>query len=138
MSIRRSGFTAIELLITIGVLGTLAAIGIPSYAHAQQRLIVRQSATELANALRQAQTKAIAGIDGSDVTVTITATTVTTTTANTSSQWLPPSGVELEPSTLIFTRLTGRASSSDSITLANTSGQSYDVAVTTTGIIVAQ
>lgn len=133
----RAGFTAVELLITVSILGIIAGIGIPSYANTQQRLRVKHAADELADVFRQAQTKAMAGVDGLDVHVAISGSTVTISNAvRTLKQWSAPSGITLSNTSLTFTRKTGRASSMSSINLTG-SGQVSTVAISTSGIIVA-
>lgn len=138
---RRPGFTALELLITIGVIGILAGVSIPSFAQAQQRLRVRQSAAELADVIRQAQTKAIAGIHGSTITVTFQAGSITTTIDATGTQavWAIPAGLNIasDVSSVTFNRLTGRPSSPASITVTNDSGNNSAIAVAVSGVITA-
>lgn len=51
---RRRGFTLIELMITVAVLGTLATIAIPSYLRIQQRARIGEVKSNLA-AIRSAQ-----------------------------------------------------------------------------------
>ncbi len=55
------GFTIIELLITISILGLLLAIGLVYYQDFNRRQIVVQGANDLKNNLRLAQSKALAG-----------------------------------------------------------------------------
>ncbi len=54
----RRGFTLAELIVTLAILATLAAFGLPALAGAVQRYRVDSAAAELASALRQAQGRA--------------------------------------------------------------------------------
>ena len=58
------GFTIIELLITISILGLLMVMGGLSYNSLRQRVALDNAAAEVVNALRTVQSWAITGQDG--------------------------------------------------------------------------
>lgn len=57
----QKGFTLVELLITIAIVGILVGFGIASYRDFNKRQIVKGAALNLKNDLRVAQGKALAG-----------------------------------------------------------------------------
>lgn len=59
LSLRRRGFTLIELMITLAVFGVLAALSVPSLTDWMANTRVRSVAETLQNGLRQAQTEAV-------------------------------------------------------------------------------
>lgn len=129
---QRSGFTLLELLVTIGILSIIAAASIPSYAAAQRRLIVNQTSAELAEVLETARTKAMAS--GADILVTISAASLTqkNLATGTITTWAPPSGITLSAASLTFTRLTGLATNA-TITVQNSQGNTRSVAIASNG-----
>lgn len=67
MSIRSSaGFTLIELMVVIGVLGLLLGIAIPSYFTLRQNVALGNNADEVVSALRLAQSNATASQGGKE------------------------------------------------------------------------
>ncbi|MFC1727228.1 Tfp pilus assembly protein FimT/FimU [Patescibacteria group bacterium] len=58
---RRSGFTLVEMLISISIMGLIFGVGLARYRDFDRRQIVRQAAQELKTNLRLVQKKAISG-----------------------------------------------------------------------------
>ena len=56
-----SGFTLIEILVVISVIGIIFTIGVAAYNQFARRQLVNQTSQELRNNLRLAQSKALAG-----------------------------------------------------------------------------
>lgn len=61
---QRAGFTALEVVITILILGILATLGQGSYAVWQKKVNIHNATEELKSSLVQAQQKAAASADG--------------------------------------------------------------------------
>jgi type IV fimbrial biogenesis protein FimT len=53
------GFTLLEALVVIAIVGVLAAVGIPSFSHSMQRATVTAQAAAITNALRVARIEAV-------------------------------------------------------------------------------
>jgi prepilin-type N-terminal cleavage/methylation domain-containing protein len=60
-SIKIKGFTLVELLITLAVLGTAVGVGTASYVSFNERQIVQQAAEDFKSNLRIAQQRALSG-----------------------------------------------------------------------------
>jgi prepilin-type N-terminal cleavage/methylation domain-containing protein len=59
---KNTGFTLIEILATITIIGILFTIGIVSYTNFNRKQMVSQSAKNIVNVLRQVQSNAISGV----------------------------------------------------------------------------
>lgn len=64
--LKNFGFTLVELLVAVSILGIIFGIGISQYIRFNRRQLVEQTALTLKNNLRLAQNKAIAGEKPSD------------------------------------------------------------------------
>jgi prepilin-type N-terminal cleavage/methylation domain-containing protein len=59
---KNTGFTLIEILATITIIGILFTIGIVSYTNFNRKQVVTQAAKNIVNALRQVQSNATSGV----------------------------------------------------------------------------
>ena len=114
-----SGFTLVELIMTISIISLITALAIPVYSSFQVETQLGNTAVEIAQTLRRAQQKAFAGEQDRDWGVSFTSSAYTLYANGDSSfdeeQTLPAtlqlsglSGVE-------FSRLTGKTSDTGNI-----------------------
>lgn len=78
-SVNQSGFTLIELMITIAIMGVIASLAAPSMNEQIASMRQKDATTLLENTLRQARTDAMIYRVPITVTVNNTAKTITTT-----------------------------------------------------------
>src|SRR5438552_16993434 len=74
--ILNAGFTLIEVLVSIGIIGVLLGLTIPSYTAFKTNQELTQAAQTLKSNLRFAQSQALAGVKPSDCTTDTTMTLV--------------------------------------------------------------
>jgi prepilin-type N-terminal cleavage/methylation domain-containing protein len=68
---RNQGFTTIEMIITLIIVGILAAVATPSFLEANARSQVNETVSKIQGALLEAQTQAIrSGRNGCQITIT--------------------------------------------------------------------
>ncbi|EKE05343.1 MAG: hypothetical protein ACD_19C00354G0004 [uncultured bacterium] len=148
----QKGFTLVELLIVIAVVGILAAITTVSFVDYYQNQIVQTAASELvstlnlakSNALSQVKPPACAALDGYRVVIANGATynlevvcSGTPTTVNSKSLSSPPDFTGMIfPSSFLFEVLTGNVVNSGSSTI-NISGygKTQSITVSSTGVV---
>jgi len=64
-----SGFTLLELMVTVGIIGFLAAMAIPAWWKMQPHLRLKTAARDVANVMEQAKMAAVANNKYTDVVV---------------------------------------------------------------------
>jgi type IV fimbrial biogenesis protein FimT len=147
MSSSRSGFTVIELLVVIGILGLMLAIGIPSFASIRRNVALGNTADEIVSALRLAQNSAMASQGGVDQGVYFTATQYclfggtwsgtcpsASTTYTMGSYGITVSGA---PISVVFQHLTG-VTSARTIVVGISGGSQKTITVEATGKLSVQ
>ncbi len=147
-----AGFTMIELLVSIAILGLMLAIGIPSYASLRQNVALGNTADEIASALRLAQSSAMASQGGTAQGVHFTASQYCLFSVSTCSAAMPTScpsatttyalggyGIAISgvPLDVCFDRLSG-TTTAKSIVVGISGGSSKTISVTTVGKITVQ
>lgn len=129
----RNGFTIIEVLIAIGILGLLMVMAGLSYVSLRQRVALDNSAEEVVNALRTVQSWAITGQGGIDTQcINFTASSYNAPcgcSGSTCQITHNLNGITLSPVTQInFDRLTGLTAAAVAITLtANSSTRTVQI-----------
>lgn len=97
------GFTLLELVVTIGIIGILTVMGIPAFASYEKQNAPRTSAQDIKNALLEAQTlsrandASVKGYDYYYVTINISAGKIDSGCG----RFVPPSQIPLRDSTYI-------------------------------------
>ena len=67
---KQNGFTLIELMIVVAIVGVLSAVGLPELTKAQDRAKVAAARAELTNAGKQCSLEIISGVAAADVDIT--------------------------------------------------------------------
>nr|WP_218945501.1 MULTISPECIES: GspH/FimT family pseudopilin [unclassified Acinetobacter] len=86
---KNKGFTLIELMVTIAVLGIIATIAAPSFGNMLTQQNLKKSTNELIGVLQQARSKAV--LERRDIKVELQSAETTTLVANTETtlNWMP-------------------------------------------------
>lgn len=138
----KKGFTFIELLVVMGVIGILVAISVPSYRIINEHVTLGNDADEIVDILRTAQNRSLTGQDGITHGVHFENNSYTIF----GDDWSNPSyshTYELglrniftsgSGTTITFARLTGR-SDDFTIVLSSSGGKSKTVSVYASGKI---
>ncbi len=133
---KRPGLTMIELLVTIGVIGIVAATTVPAYASMRNSVGLSSAARQLVSTLREAQNKSITSQDNAQFGVKFDsgAKTYTLYRVNPAldlqkvSVGLPITATNAT----VFNRLTGQATPT-TITLGT--GNTKTITISATGLI---
>lgn len=141
-----TGFTVVEMLASMAILGMLFALSLSAYASFNRREAVHASSTALAAALRDARARTLASVAGSQYGVKVDAdrftffqgSTFSSTTAS-NNTFIYSSGVRASSSisTFIFERVTGNSSASGTIDIYQPASSIAvrHVKVQTTGLV---
>lgn len=127
------GFTLVELLIVIAVIGILAASSIPVFSSYTSSQRLSQTAKNVKNDLRSAQNRAISGVEGkawgmsfngSNSYTIFTCTSLSACTCNDQTNFTTKSlatGFEISSATIIFDAVSGDICANGSSLLGSTS-----------------
>lgn len=135
---RRPGFTLLELLTVIAIIGVLAALSWPGLANLRQTANQKDGADQLISVLRQIQARAIAGQGNTDQTITFSASSPCAYSSTSLGSITAPSGVTCFkhattniPSAITFRKLTGVVTAgADTIDIGGKS-----ITITSAGVI---
>ena len=132
---QHKGFTLVELMVTIAVLGIIASIATPSISLQLANMRVKSTAATLENALKEA--KAESAIRRQDVAVSYTSSTISvgnirTYTYDAKSTIKNASSITFRPNKTVSTSITY------TICDSNASATPRQVAVNTTAVITSQ
>jgi prepilin-type N-terminal cleavage/methylation domain-containing protein len=145
-NVTNKGFSVIELLATIAILGLLFALSLVSFSRFNRREAVSANASALAASLRDARARTLASVAGSQYGVKVDADRFTffqgsafSSSTKTNISYMYASGVKASSSisTLVFERVTGNSSASGTIDVyqASSPGALKRVKVQTTGLV---
>ncbi len=140
------GFSVVELLATIAILGLLFAVSMASFSKFNRREVVSANASALAASLRDARARTLASVGGSQYGVKVDADRFTffqgstfssSTQSNISYMYLSGVRASSSISTFVFERVTGNSSASGTIDVYQSSASDVlkRVKVQTTGLV---
>lgn len=146
MRTSRTGFTIIELVVVLAIIGVLLAIGLPSFASLRRNVALSSTVDEIVAALRLAQANAMSSQGGAAQGVYFTASQYcrfsgTTWVSCQADTTYPLGGYGLSisgaPVSVVFQHLTG-ATTAQSIVVGITSGPQKTIQLDATGKIAVQ
>ncbi len=135
MKIQQSGFTLVEVIITIAIIVVVAAVTIPLYSYWQNLSVLDSSRFEVLQDMRWAQDKASAGLNDSDFGVYFTSNTYVIFQGTTFATRDIGQDIERKVPTMIvisgisevtFDKKTGDPSVSGAVILTNTADSSKE------------
>jgi type IV fimbrial biogenesis protein FimT len=130
-----AGFTLIELMAALGILGVLIAIAVPSFLSTLPGLRLNDAARQVATDLQMARMRAITQNNSNTVTFNVSTGTYSFTLGTESvdiDQLYPGITFSSAPTNPVFTGR-GTASTTATLTLRNTSGATKQIQVTSVG-----
>ena len=144
--LQNKGFSVIELLVTIAILGMLLGVSVVSFASYNRRQAVFATAAAVGQSLRDARARTLASVAGSQYGVKVDGDRFTffqgsvfSSSTPTNNTFMYASGVSASSSisTFIFERVTGNSSASGTISVYQTSSANVVkyVKVQTTGLV---
>ena len=144
------GFTVVELIVSIAILGVLAAVSVRSFANFSHEKGLTVSATVLAQSIRDARSRTLASVDASQYGIKIDADRFTLFKGNTFSSSTPGNEIVMFPGsvmasttiqTILFARVTGYSSASGTIDLylpETFGGNKKTLLIESTGLVSIQ
>lgn len=137
---KNRGFTLIELILVVGIISTVAALGLPIYAQFQVETQFDTTTTEIVQTLRRARQQTTAGEQDTTWGVTFTSSSYTLYASGDSSfdeVYTLPGSLSLSGlSGVEFTQLTGKTTNTGTITItANAINDSNTITVNAEGMI---
>jgi len=140
-----AGFSFIEFMIVIGVLGLMATVSLVGVRSTSQRTTLENAQASILDALGKARSQAVTGagtthhgvhIEGNKIISFEGASYI----AGTGTEEDLPNSISINTTedTIIFSRLTGQTNIQASITISNQSGDTLTITVTEDGNIIQQ
>lgn len=125
----KKGFTLVEMIIAISIIGIMSAISVTTFSNFLKRDNLSSNASALANGIREARSRTLASIKGQQYGVKIDADRFTIfsgssfSTSTADNSYLFAYGVQANTSipVVIFSRVTGTTAASGTIDLYLTS-----------------
>jgi type II secretion system protein H len=141
---REGGFTLIELMIVVAIIGLTSALAVPSYIDWHARYQLRQAATEIQNQLSMARISAMSRNSVVSVSLVLSGGKVQVSAGDASGASVIPlvqmmdsvTGLSPAPTTVAFSPLgirSGGGAGNLLISISNNRGLSYSVRVTPRG-----
>ncbi len=142
LKVPKKGFTIIELLVVLGMIGIVCAVAVPAFAMIQKNISLKNYTKEIVSNLRRAQSMAVASQDGLDHGIFFSGNeygiceqncTVRTTTYSLDNGISIVAGAG---TSVVFNRLTGNATP-QTIEVGFAGGKHNTIQINETGLITA-
>jgi prepilin-type N-terminal cleavage/methylation domain-containing protein len=141
---RHGGFTLIELMIVVAIVGVTSALAVPSYIDWHARYQLRQAATEIQNQLSVARISAMSRNSVVNVSLVLSGGKVQVSAGDASGASVIPAtqmmgtvtGLNPAPTAVAFSPLgirSGGGAGNQQIGISNNRGLSYSVRITPRG-----
>jgi type II secretion system protein H len=141
---RQGGFTLIEMMIVVAIVGVTSAIAVPSYIDWHARYQLRQAATEIQNQLSVARISAMSRNSVVNVSLVLSGGKVQVSAGDASGTSVIPAtqmmstvtGLNPAPTAVTFSPLgirSGGGAGNQQIGISNNRGLSYSVRITPRG-----
>ena len=141
---RQGGFTLIEMMIVVAIVGVTSAIAVPSYIDWHARYQLRQAATEIQNQLSVARISAMSRNSVVNVSLVLSGGKVQVSAGDASGTSVIPAtqmmstvtGLNPAPTAVAFSPLgirSGGGAGNQQIGISNNRGLSYSVRITPRG-----